>query len=457
MQTYNRNVEDLLHPTAVKAFLNRAVRVRVAKDLVERHISLIEDDFDRSGTLLPHNLAKTLKTGCHTCQNPAYRNPSGQFPCKVHELLEGVSELGSMLLIISLFGPNSRDFPLLKAGLNPERSYFHRRLYPENRNQAISSLSFSNLIKVGWQALMHGQCAYLSCQPVAVFQHAAKIMGHGKVSDSTIISSLNGQVLFPSFFEATEFLREGYLQMSAFPGKLEKGDMQFDFLLDAWSEKCNIGDVNETETEVTHHIEVSGSMNDSTGAIDAHIGRVVLEDPHRDQKEQNNLAGGLQADSHSATASKKETNAVRRPSQLVAASFAEAKRSRIVPTKLMIWNISVRDEMLHGEMRLRNDGRMIAAWALINELTSVRLSPDCPHPYNNPVGELAGTFRLAPNDGLRVIDASHSLIVAGQSYVGQLSALYEQYNELPVIVHVDGCIQCAMRLGLAEKVSLLIS
>jgi hypothetical protein len=458
------NVEDLFHPTAAKAFLNHDIRVRIANELVKGHITLVQEDNDESGTLLPHNLAKTLKAGCRQCQNPTNGIIAGQLPCKVHELLEGIGELGSMLLTLSLFGPHSEAFPMLKAGLMFDTTPFHHRLYPLRRKQAISSASFSKLIMTGWQALMHGQCAYLSCPPMTIFQHAAKMMGHQKIWDSTIISSLYGQVLFPAFFEARDFLSEGFLQMSAFPGKLQKGEMQFDFLLDSWSNKINTEGVSDAETEEVDsdpegegHDDVERSGGSSTGADDEQMEEVDLEDPQDDHEEQRDLNNESQDHLDSALMSTTNVNAGRTARKLVPASFARARRRLILSAEVMKWSISVRDEMLHGELRLQEDGEMMIAWSLIESLARARLSPACPHPYNNPAGELADSFELAPNAGLREHGWPRSLIVAGQSYAGQLNALQAQDSYPPVIVHIDGCIQCAMRLGLADRVRVVIS
>ena len=393
---------------------------------------------DESGTLLSRNLAETFKVDCLQCRIST--NPIVGSPCKVRELLEGIGELGSMLLTLSLFGPHPQAFPMLKAGRMFDTVSSHYRIYPQRRTQVISSPSFSKLITALWQALMHGQCAYLSCPPIAIFQHAAKMMGHQRIRDSTIISSLHGQVLFPAFFEARDFLSEGFLQMSAFPGKLQKGEMQFDFLLDSWSNTLDTAEVSDTESEEF----------DSYPAGEGH--------DHDERRDSNNES---QDRPNSVLVKNKDFKAHSPVTKPVSASFVGTRRRLVLSAEVMKWRISVRDTMLHGELSLQDDGVMVIAWSLIESLARVRLSPSCPHPYNNPAGELADTFELAPDPisaNLRGhLRQSRSVIVAGQSYADQLDALQNLDSYPPVIVHVDGCIRCAMRLGLADRMRVVIS
>ncbi|KIW19899.1 hypothetical protein PV08_00474 [Exophiala spinifera] len=561
---YDGYVEDLFHPTAPKAFLNSEVRVRITNELVKGHITLVQDNNDESGALLPINLAQTLEAGCRKCQNPINGIIIQHPPCAVYDLLEWVGEVGSTLLTLTLFGPHREAFPMLKAGqmMNSASTTFHHRIFQPGRKQAIWSASFSELIMNGWQALMHGRCAYLSCPPMAIFQHAAKMMGHQNVSDSTVISSLWGQVLFPVFFEAPEFLSEGFLQMSAFPGKLRRGDMQFDFLLDSWSNRistegpsgaetmivdfdldlegqshehvgrrrgCNRGgdddddddddeqmmdeaglDPLEREEEVEDGDEIStegpsdaetkvvdldldldgqghnhvnrsrGGSTGGDGADEQMVDEVGLDTPDDDDEFEDDDDDDDYDDKRDSADNGTENHrrdyappsttdvnsgctAGRPPVGMVPASFAGARRRRLVMSaEVMKWTISIRDAMLHGELRLQeddDDGEMMIAWSLVGSLARARLSPICTHPYNNPAGPLAASFEL-----VRDIDRLHghgwrrrSLIVVGQSYAAQLKALQFQDIYRPVVVHVDGCIQCAMRLGLADRVGVVIS
>ncbi|KAK5293230.1 hypothetical protein LTR99_010157 [Exophiala xenobiotica] len=470
------DVEDMFHPTAPKAFLNLDVRLRIAKELVKGHVTLVQEDNDENGTMLPHNLGKALKSGCGICQKQTIFEDRGGGPCKVHQLLEGIGELGSMLLTLSLFGPHPAAFPMLRAVSDDYP--VHPKLYPLPHKQVKLSVSFSNLITTGWQALMHGGYAYLSCRPITIFQHAAKMMGHQRTSASTIISSLYGQVLFPAFFEARDFFREGCLQMSAFPGKLQKDGMQFDFLVDhsfrdEIDDRDNLDiieiDIDDTELEkvVTDpegegHDRVGRTGSGSTGDYDEQMEEVDLEEPEEDREEERDSNNESQSQPDFAPMSTTNVNAYSTAREPVPFAFAGARRRLVLSAEVMQWSISVREAMLHGELRFHGYERLqVIPWKVINSLFRARLSPACPHPYNNPAGELADSFELDPN---KQGDYRHyrsvrprSLKMAGQDYARQLDTLQRQGEYPAVIVHVDGCIQCAMRLGLADRVRVVIS
>ncbi|KAK5228741.1 hypothetical protein LTR96_010193 [Exophiala xenobiotica] len=476
------DVEDMFHPTAPKAFLNLDVRLRIAKELVKGHVTLVQEDNDENGTMLPHNLGKALKSGCGVCQKQTILEDRGGGPCKVHQLLEGIGELGSMLLTLSLFGPHPEAFPMLRAASQLDDMAIHYRLYPLPQKKTMSSASFSNLITTGWQALMHGQYAYLSCRPITIFQHAAKMMGHLRISESTIISSLYGQVLFPAFFEARDFLREGCLQMSVFPGKLQKDGLQFDFLVDhSFGDEIDDHDssdinqlddfieIDDTELEKVvsdpegeGHDHVGRIGSGSTGDYDEQMEEVDLEEPEEDRGEERDSNNESQGQPDFALMSTTNVNAYSTAREPVPFAFAGARRRLVLSAEVMQWSISVREAMLHGELRFHGYERLqVTPWKVINSLFRARLSPACPHPYNNPAGELADSFELDRNKqgDYRYYRSvrPRSLVMAGQNYARQLETLGNYGEYPPVIVHVDGCIQCAMRLGLADRVRVVIS
>jgi hypothetical protein len=463
MTRYDGRVDDLFHPTAPKAFLRSDVRIRITNELVRNHISLVQEETDPSGILLPLNLAKAFKAGCRQCQNPTNGIFAGTLPCKVNELLEGISELGSMLLALSLFGPAPEAFPMVKAGLLFDTSHFHHRHFPLKKKQGIFSTVFPNLITTGWQALMHGRCSFLACPPIAVFQYAAKMMGHHEIGDWAIISSVSGQVLYPAFFEAGDFFNEGYLQMCAFPGKLRQGDMEFDSLLDSWASKLGAdgaeGDEDDSDLGEEASDENEGGVLNVGAADDTQMQEIEIgtagSGGHDDQAEvssqgHNSMDAGTESPGEENLSASIEEN-------LVPQSFSGVKRPTSRSAEVMKWTVFVRDETLHGELKLEDDGESIFSWTLIESVARARLSPPCIHPYNTPAGDLATSFELARKLDLRGPDWPRSLIVCGQSYPRQLRALELQDNYPPIVVHVGGCIQCALKLGLELGVRIVIS
>jgi hypothetical protein len=90
--------------------------------------------------------------------------------------------------------------------------------------------------------------------------------------ESTIISSKFGQVVYPAFFEANDFMREGFMQLCAFPGRLRKDDMDFNCLIDAFE------DVSEYDSE-----DVDSEIADLPQEMDVHLTDSNDEDDGGDQ------------------------------------------------------------------------------------------------------------------------------------------------------------------------------
>ena len=465
MSHYQSSMVDLIHSANPKAFVNRETRVRVTRLLLQQHISLVEDEIDESGALLPENLSRTLNGACHQCQKPSNGIIGGQLPCKVHDLLESVGELGSMLLMLSLFGPTPETFPMVKGGLLFATSRFHHRLFPLKKIDTLTSIHFLKLIITGWQGLMHGQCSYLSCPPIAIFQYAAKMMGHQNVLDSTIISSLNGQVLYPAFFEANDFLSEGVVQLCAFPGKLQQEGMQFDFMLDSLSHELNGPGLSDAETEEVDEEEESDPLTvaalgrrdlDEDGQIiggiegDLEPGSNVLTNADTPEIEFENDSPDARAEDQGLEG-RREVHV-----KMVPSTFVGAKRDSN-QTNQRCWKVSVRNDMLHGELRLQPQGDAVIAWSLIETVLRARLSPPCPHPYNKAAREVASSFELHSEISLRGSDHPRALLCVGQSYHRQLQALEVQDRYPPTVIHFYGCIQCALKMGLDNTVRTVIS
>ncbi|KAK5277680.1 hypothetical protein LTR40_010094 [Exophiala xenobiotica] len=228
--------------------------------------------------------------------------------------------------------------------------------------------------------------------------------------------------------------------MSAFPGKLQKDGMQFDFLVDhsfrdEIDDRDNLDiieiDIDDTELEkvVTDpegegHDRVGRTGSGSTGDYDEQMEEVDLEEPEEDREEERDSNNESQSQPDFAPMSTTNVNAYSTAREPVPFAFAGARRRLVLSAEVMQWSISVREAMLHA-------------------------------------GELADSFELDPN---KQGDYRHyrsvrprSLKMAGQDYARQLDTLQRQGEYPAVIVHVDGCIQCAMRLGLADRVRVVIS
>ncbi len=219
---------------------------------------------------------------------------------------------------------------------------------------------------------------------------AAVLLGHHNGNDATIVSSHRGQVVYPAFFESSNFMAKGYLQLCVFPGFLNMNGMRFDRMLDDY---WHIGAtyLNESVRSAHyHHIKVPATFV-----------------PHR-------------------------------PTH----SFQPAMR----------WRTSVFDDQLQGSLVLDNgQNGSFGGWNLIRTMGDILLSPPCEHEPDSPAGDLAPRFFFGGNfkaPGPRPL----LLLSAGRDYRTQLYRLAQMWScaigfgHSGVLVHTEGCIRCALQL-----------
>lgn len=496
-----------------QAFLSSDIRLRIAEELLDGHLQLVKQDCDEQKTLVPNSLAQVLSGSCRSCRElKSNKLIQGTMPCKVNELLELIGTIGSALLIFTLFGPIVDTHPMVICGSEFDPNLFHRRLMPYKRTFAITSDSWPKLVTTGWQALMHGHCEVLSCPPVSIFKHAAKLMGHQNIWDSTIISSKCGQVLFPAFFESDSFIRHGFMQLSAFRGKLNMDDMQFDLFLDDWSDKLNTEGVPDADTEEINtdeeemEPEAAIAEDDTQSAPTAELSQVQqraemaenpdsgasadtsayhedtgmgtedvsdIEQPGGQAIDREGNAEGIGPDAINETiesvvsptgirpAVAEELKAHTRPlfgysDNPVPSDFTALPHSQPESLKRWNWRVSVHDNTLRGELRLSGSGKEVIAWSLIESLARCLLTLECGHKSTCKAGVLGQEFRL--ESYARMIDPREpkTVLHVGRGYGDQLAALEMQDYFPPTVVHLDGCTKCALQLCIDQNCRTVI-
>ncbi len=118
---------------------------------------------------------------------------------------------------------------------------------------------------------MHGQCELLTCEVKTIFKHAARLLGHGDIGESTVISAKSGQVLYPTVFESNAFIRGGILHLSAFTGNLVMDQMCFESLLDAFSASLHEAAGSEYESsEVDSESDLRAAV--ASNSVNAGVG-----------------------------------------------------------------------------------------------------------------------------------------------------------------------------------------
>ncbi|RFU30055.1 hypothetical protein B7463_g6296, partial [Scytalidium lignicola] len=319
---------------------------------------------------------------------------------------------------------------------------------PVKTVDAITSNNWSKLITTSWQALMHGNCAILSCPAISIFKHAAKLMGHQKIWDSTIISSNSGQVLYPSFFEATDFITEGFMQLCAFPGKLNKDEMDFDFFLDAWSDIVHTEGLSDADTE-----EI-----DSGDEIESRILEDNITDPPSPSGSRCEASEQPEQGVDRGVDSEEAEEGVSTPEQVDQEDEASGNRTNntmdaseisLRDGDVMMWKVSVQDDLLRGELYLENSETPVMAWSVLESLSGCRLTPPCLHRRDAPAGEVGDQFLFSKGPAtLRNPEEARILFDVGGRYADQLAGLEVQDYYPATIIHVYGCIGCALKICL---------
>lgn len=466
MSKLDGNLADLFHETTPKPFINSTDRLKIAQDLLREHIDLVHEEIETTGALTPANLALILKGSCRQCASSPNRLMGGTLPCRVNELLDIIGSIGSALLIFTLFGPIPDSYPMVMAGLAFDTSPFHHRLTPVKTVDAITSNNWFKLITTGWQPLMHGKCAILSCSAISIFKHAAKLMGHQKIRDSTIVSSKSGQVLYPSFFEATDFMTEGFMQLCAFPGKLNKDGMNFDFFLDAWSDTVHTEGLSDADTEemdssdenefqILEDNDADPSPSDSGREASERQEQTV--DRGADSEEAETGVSALeQVDQEDETSESRTDNIMdasesqpANDNNMVPRSFSTKKRPSLHQVDVMMWKVSVQDDLLRGELYLENRETPVMAWSVLESLSRCRITPPCLHRREAPAGEIGDQFLLSKGPAtLHSPEEPRILFDVGGRYADQLAGLEVQDYYPATVIHVYGCIGCALKICL---------
>lgn len=251
-----------------------------------------------------------------------------------------------------------------------------------------------------WQEQLHGECKFLSCELHNIMDHAIVLLGHGKVDRSTLISSKRGQVVYPAFFESSTLMRGAILQLCAFPGYLNMNSMRFERLVDGW-----IYDGKKfPELESENVIEKLGN------SLWIREGKTF----------------------------KLPTDFL--PPHPLCSDDAP-----------LYWRVAVYDDVLHGEILPAGaESEAFSAWKLMETMCYSLLTLPCKHGSNTLAGDLAYNFthitEIGGFDPLR----QHFLLSTGRDYGRQLSSLTSAHgdSEASVLMHVEGCIRCALQLCL---------
>ena len=460
----------LLHVTSPTPFPDATTRLQVAQGLLDNHISLTREDSEFTKTLKPTDLAGLIRDVCRRCVSaPQDSGCHGRLQtCRINLLLALIGRIGSALLTLTLFGSRPELYPWIVAAIKCGNSFSRNYLIESDKETVKSGHDWVGLVTTGWYPLMNGRYQLLSCPPIALFNDATMLMGHlPRFTQSTIISSKYGQVVFPAFFEANDFMREGYMQLCAFPGRLRKDDMDFDCLMDAFDSV--LGYRSEVEgSEAAEDLENSDEWLTESDDEDEDGDQLFNPRINQEAKDVDSDEAARRADSEvrveQAYEHEMEDTSDSEPGRnTVPMGFSAAERHSASSNDRMKWKVAIQGEVLVGEMFLTGKhGKPIRAWKLINSLATSRLTPVCKHKCSRPAGDNGAKFVLStesPEEWYRggAWVMRRTLLNAGRSYARQVTLLAERIRHTPTVVHVDGCIRCALQFCLDGPCRLVIS
>ncbi|KAI9840168.1 MAG: hypothetical protein M1837_001881 [Sclerophora amabilis] len=181
------------------------------------------------------------------------------------ELVAELVVVGATLLAMSLLG-NAHDidqFPMLMGGDGlgiPYRDDLFARRQQECRAPAKSLLPSDHLLipnqlladaQADQESLtLESKARIVTGDSEVLFNYVTDLLGHEEGRDRTIISSGNGQVLYPAFFDSTQFTPTGCLQMSVIPGRLRWNGMFFDALIQTDRESHETTPLDPTDRKI---------------------------------------------------------------------------------------------------------------------------------------------------------------------------------------------------------------
>ena len=132
----------------------------------------------------------------------------------------------------------------------------------------------------------------------------------------------------------------------------------------------------------------------------------------------------------------------------------------------MQWNVSIADSILWGQLKLLGETSVetTEAWSVLSSLSFSILSTACVHLSRSPAGTMGQSFYFHGNEP-RIISSAEDLrilVPVGRVFGRQLHAHQKLHCRLidrhyVIVIHDEGCLECALRLCLSVKCRAVIS
>ncbi|CAF9921144.1 hypothetical protein IMSHALPRED_005094 [Imshaugia aleurites] len=224
-RTDGADIDELLP----SAFPDQTTRLAAMQYLLGENVVLPNEDPDFK--ILSDDITKAYR--CSRCKclvegvDPSqdrdvefqYRHRHHRFTKPCLEVSLGI--LAADLLSLTIFASEyqTRRFPMLSC--SPQVGF--RKSDSEGIDVIEGAIgrthSWQGLITHGWRRIMMQELHFLSCNSRAIFEHALELTGSSSESE-TILSSANGQVIYPSILDTGALRENAYLQLSYTSGCL---------------------------------------------------------------------------------------------------------------------------------------------------------------------------------------------------------------------------------------------
>jgi hypothetical protein len=201
---------------------------------------------------------------CHKCKNPFYKKSS----C----IVKAAGFLAADLLAICLY--DIEDIISLKVPLNgpyspAKKPHEEPREFYIESNTGISA-SWPKLVIDGWQSLvLNGEVTWLSISPLEIISYAVGFLGlewdHGDETGrgSSVISLGRGQVVYPDIFNKKHLTQKNYLSLQYTQGTVRWDGMGVSKVI---SSESKHGWVATTPCKALNHLNTSYSPSISKDA-----------------------------------------------------------------------------------------------------------------------------------------------------------------------------------------------
>jgi hypothetical protein len=347
-----------------------------------------------------------------------YRNESTFNPDSKQCLKFRIGHLIADVLVLTLFTPNqdSQSLPMIAYPDFRSEAFefeFPHLPKPTEVNGIIAeSPIWLSLIAFSWWRIFKKEIKLLRCSPQAIFHHAMNLIGHRtdlvQLNNARIIlSSRDGQVVYPAILGNMRPRRLGYLQLLCRTGRVY------------WEDNV-----------------VSGIQGRNLSSFDNIIGGNIPTTVQKRRASASHLDKTLQTRGESQRSSEEYIPTIRPDGNVHFHLYMDHKKMEYL--QACVWHTSLTPNMQ----------REILPWDLIYGLSYSVFTPPCCHNDTSPTDLASHGFSLVTLDSIlnSEQDISNRILISlhGQPH-NQLLQLARTHQRS--VFHNEGCIDCTLKFA----------